>query len=89
MGTSIALAIGMDAFEEMLAGAHEMDEHFRTAPLDKNMPVILGMLGVWYNNCFGCQSTAVLPYDQVSLMCCKCVANVLLIWLPVHRCASV
>jgi glucose-6-phosphate isomerase len=65
VGTSIALAIGMDAFEEMLAGAHEMDEHFRTAPLDKNMPVILGMLGVWYNNCFGCQSTAVLPYDQV------------------------
>ena len=68
VGTSIALAIGMDAFEEMLAGAHEMDEHFRTAPLDKNMPVILGMLGVWYNNCFGCQSTAVLPYDQVGVL---------------------
>jgi glucose-6-phosphate isomerase len=45
-----------------------MDEHFRTAPLDKNMPVILGMLGVWYNNCFGCQSTAVLPYDQVGVL---------------------
>ena len=67
VGTSIALAIGMDAFEELLAGAHAMDEHFRSAPLDQNMPVILAMLGVWYNNFFGCQSTAVLPYDQVCM----------------------
>ena len=64
VGTSIAIAIGMDAFEELLAGAHDMDEHFRTAPLASNMPVILGVLGVWYNNFFGCQTTAVLPYDQ-------------------------
>ena len=64
VGTSIAIAIGMDNFEEMLAGAHSMDEHFRTAPLEKNMPAILAMLGVWYNNLFGCQTTAVLPYDQ-------------------------
>jgi len=64
IGLSIALYIGMENFEELLAGAHEMDEHFRTAPLEKNMPAILGLIGVWYNNFFGAQSHTILPYDQ-------------------------
>ena len=64
IGLPIALHIGMDRFEELLGGAHEMDEHFRSAPLEKNMPVLLGLLGVWYGNFFGAQSNAVLPYDQ-------------------------
>ena len=64
IGLSIAVSIGYDHFEEMLQGAHEMDEHFRTAPFEKNLPVILGVLGVWYNNFFGAQSHAILPYDQ-------------------------
>jgi glucose-6-phosphate isomerase len=64
IGLSIALAVGMDRFEEMLAGAHSMDEHFRSAPFDKNLPVILGLLGVWYNNFFEADTHAILPYDQ-------------------------
>ncbi len=64
VGLSIALYIGMDHFEGMLSGAHEMDEHFRTAPLEENVPVILAMLGIWYNNFFGADSHALLPYDQ-------------------------
>lgn len=64
IGLSIALYIGMDNFEAMLAGAHAMDSHFRAAPLEQNMPVIMGLLGVWYNNFFGAQSHAVLAYDQ-------------------------
>ena len=64
IGLPIALYIGMDRFEELLGGAYAMDEHFRSAPLDKNMPVLLGLLGVWYGNFFGAQSNAVLPYDQ-------------------------
>ena len=64
IGLPIALYIGMDNFERLLAGAHAMDEHFRTAPLEKNMPVILGMLGIWYGNFFGVGSYAILPYDQ-------------------------
>jgi len=64
IGLSIAVAIGMDNFEELLAGAHAMDEHFRSAPLEKNIPVILALLGVWYNNFFGADSHALLPYDQ-------------------------
>ena len=64
IGLPIALYIGMDRFEELLSGAHEMDEHFRHAPLQQNMPVIMGMLGVWYGNFFGTASNAVLPYDQ-------------------------
>lgn len=55
---------GYDNFVELLSGAHAMDEHFRSAPLAQNMPAVLALLGVWYNNCFGCQSAAVLPYDQ-------------------------
>jgi len=64
VGLSIALYIGMDNFEKLLAGAHDMDEHFRSAPLEANMPVILGLLGVWYNNFFAADSHAILPYDQ-------------------------
>jgi glucose-6-phosphate isomerase len=64
IGLSIALAIGMDRFEELLAGAHELDEHFRTAPLAENLPVILAMLGVWYVDFFGAETRAILPYDQ-------------------------
>jgi glucose-6-phosphate isomerase len=64
IGLSIALYIGMDNFEELLTGAHEMDLHFRTAPPEKNVPVILGLLGIWYNNFFGAESHAIIPYDQ-------------------------
>lgn len=64
IGLSVMVAIGPDAFREMLAGFHSMDEHFRTAPLEKNMPVLLGLLGVLYNNFFDAQSHAILPYDQ-------------------------
>lgn len=64
IGLPIALYLGMDHFEALLDGAFEMDEHFRHAPFEQNMPVILGLLGIWYNNFFGAQSHAVLPYDQ-------------------------
>ncbi|MCL5801058.1 MAG: glucose-6-phosphate isomerase [Gammaproteobacteria bacterium] len=64
IGLPIALSIGMDNFEELLAGAHDMDEHFRSAPFEKNMPVVLALLGIWYNNFFGAQTHAILPYDQ-------------------------
>jgi glucose-6-phosphate isomerase len=64
IGLPIALYVGMENFEALLAGAFAMDEHFRTAPLDQNMPVILALLGVWYNNFFGADTHAVLPYDQ-------------------------
>jgi glucose-6-phosphate isomerase len=64
IGISIALYVGMDNFEGLLTGAHEMDEHFRTAPFEKNLPVILALLGVWYNNFFGAETHAIIPYDQ-------------------------
>ena len=64
IGLSIAVAVGFEAFEELLEGGHAMDEHFRTAPLSANMPVILALLGVWYGNFLGAQAYAVLPYDQ-------------------------
>ena len=64
IGLSIALSVGFDNFEALLQGAHDMDEHFRTADFDKNAPVILALLGVWYNNFFGADSHAILPYDQ-------------------------
>ncbi len=64
IGLSIALFIGMDRFEELLEGGHRMDEHFRTTPLERNLPVILGLLGVWYGDFFGAQTHAILPYDQ-------------------------
>jgi len=64
IGLPIAVYIGMEHFEALLAGAHEMDQHFRTAPLERNLPVILGLLGVWYINFWEARSHAVLPYDQ-------------------------
>jgi glucose-6-phosphate isomerase len=64
IGLPIVLAVGMDRFEELLAGAHAMDEHFRTAALDQNLPVILATLGIWYRDFLGAASHAVLPYDQ-------------------------
>jgi len=64
IGLSIALYIGMDNFEELLAGAHDMDQHFRSAPLPQNMPVILALLGIWQRNFFAADSHAILPYDQ-------------------------
>ncbi len=64
IGLSIALAVGMDNFEELLSGAHAVDEHFRSAPLTENIPVIMGLLGIWYNNFFDAQTHAILPYDQ-------------------------
>ncbi len=64
IGLSIATMIGMDAFEELLAGAHTMDEHFRTAPLRENTPALMALLGIWYGNFFRARSHAVLPYDQ-------------------------
>jgi glucose-6-phosphate isomerase len=54
----------MDRFEELLDGAHAVDEHFRTAPFEKNIPVIMGLLGIWYSNFFGAETHAILPYDQ-------------------------
>ena len=64
IGLSTMLAIGSDNFREMLGGFHEMDEHFRTAPLEKNMPVLMGMLTLWYSDFFNSETVAVLPYDQ-------------------------
>ena len=64
IGLSIALSIGMDHFEELLAGAHMADEHFRTQPLEQNIPVLMGLIGIWNNNFGGAESLAILPYDQ-------------------------
>jgi glucose-6-phosphate isomerase len=64
IGLPIALLVGMDRFEELLGGGYTMDEHFRNAPLDKNIPVLMGMLGIWYGNFFGAGANAVFPYDQ-------------------------
>lgn len=64
IGTSIACYIGMNNFEQLLSGAHFMDQHFTTAPLDKNVPVILALVGIWYSNFFGAETYTLLPYDQ-------------------------
>ena len=64
IGLPIMLSIGPERFFEMLEGFHAMDEHFRTAPFERNLPVIMALLGVWYNNFFGAQTYAILPYDQ-------------------------
>jgi glucose-6-phosphate isomerase len=64
IGLSTMLAIGPDNFRAMLGGFHEMDEHFRTAPFERNLPVLMGLLTVWYSNFFGAQTAAVLPYEQ-------------------------
>jgi glucose-6-phosphate isomerase len=64
IGLSTMIAVGPENFHAMLAGFHSMDEHFRTAPLEKNLPVLMGLLGIWNNNFLGAQTVAVLPYDQ-------------------------
>ncbi|MDV5172071.1 glucose-6-phosphate isomerase [Photobacterium rosenbergii] len=64
IGLSISLAIGFDNFVELLEGAHEMDKHFTEAPLEQNLPVILALIGIWYNNFHGAETEAILPYDQ-------------------------
>src|SRR5260221_5386135 len=64
IGLSTMIAVGADNFRAMLSGFHAMDEHFRTAPFARNLPVLMGLLGVWYNDFFGAQTVAVLPYDQ-------------------------
>src|SRR5712671_2270508 len=64
IGLSTMLAIGPDHFRDMLAGFHAIDDHFRTTPFSRNLPVLMGLLGVWYNDFFGAQTVAVLPYDQ-------------------------
>jgi glucose-6-phosphate isomerase len=64
IGLSIALAVGMDNFEALLTGAHKVDEHFRITSFEQNIPVIMGLLGIWYNNFWDAQSHAILPYDQ-------------------------
>src|SRR6202040_3844683 len=64
IGLSTMLAIGPDNFRAMLDGFHEMDEHFRTAPWERNLPVLMGLLAVWYNDFFGAETVAVLPYEQ-------------------------
>ena len=64
IGLSTMLAVGPESFRAMLGGLHQMDEHFRTAPFSQNLPVLMGLLALWYNNFFGAQTIAVLPYDQ-------------------------
>lgn len=64
IGLSICCSIGFERFEEFLEGAHTVDEHFHNAPLEKNIPVIMALLGIWYNNFFGAETLAILPYDQ-------------------------
>ena len=64
IGLSICVSIGFDNFEELLTGGHLMDEHFRSTPYEKNLPVILALIGIWYNDFFGAQTQAILPYDQ-------------------------
>jgi len=64
IGLSLMIAIGPEHFRDMLVGFHEMDEHFRTAPFERNLPVLLGLLGIWYNNFFGAETVAILPYDH-------------------------
>ena len=64
IGLSVVLSVGMKNFKKMLLGAHSMDQHFREAPLEKNMPVIMGLLGVWYNNFYNAESHGIFPYDH-------------------------
>jgi glucose-6-phosphate isomerase len=64
IGLSTMIAIGPDNFRAMLGGFHEMDEHFRTAPFERNLPALMGLIGMWYNDFFGAQTVAVLPYEQ-------------------------
>jgi glucose-6-phosphate isomerase len=64
IGLSIAISIGFENFQELLNGAHEMDKHFKSTKLEENLPVILALVGIWYNDFYGAQTQALLPYDQ-------------------------
>ena len=64
VGLSISLAVGPDHFEELLDGAYQMDTHFKTAPFEQNMPVVMALLSIWYNNFFGAETEAMIPYNQ-------------------------
>ena len=64
IGLSIAISVGFNNFEQLLQGAHDMDCHFKSAPLSENLPVVMGLVSIWYNNFFGAETLAVLPYDQ-------------------------
>lgn len=64
IGLSIAIYVGFDNFEQLLHGAYDMDQHFLNTPFEQNLPVLMAVLGVWYNNFFGAQTQALLPYDQ-------------------------
>src|SRR5262249_35043009 len=64
IGLSVMIAVGKGQFGEMVGGFHAMDEHFRTAPIEQNLPMLLGLIGVWYNNFFDAQTVAILPYSQ-------------------------
>ncbi len=64
VGLSVSLAVGYDNFEQLLDGAHDMDVHFRTAPFEQNMPVVMALLSIWYNNFYGAQTEAIIPYNQ-------------------------
>ncbi|MEO8181923.1 MAG: glucose-6-phosphate isomerase [Deltaproteobacteria bacterium] len=64
IGLAVAIAIGPEAFRDMLAGFHDMDQHFKSTPWERNLPVLMAVLGIWYNNFFGAESYAILPYDQ-------------------------
>src|SRR5690606_19305851 len=64
IGLSIACTVGFENFKAMLEGAHAMDQHFKETPFEKNIPVILAMIGIWYNNFYGAATEAILPYDQ-------------------------
>ena len=65
VGISISLAVGFENFQKLLAGAEKMDTHFKTIPFEKNIPVLLALIGIWYNNFFGCETEAILPYAQL------------------------
>jgi len=64
IGLSTMIAVGSEAFEQMLGGFHEMDEHFRSTPFERNLPVIMGLLGIWYANFFDAHTIGVMPYSQ-------------------------
>jgi glucose-6-phosphate isomerase len=72
VGLTVSLAIGYDNFEELLAGSNQMDDHFRTTDFESNMPVVLALLSVWYNNFFGAESEALIPYTPIQKLAHTC-----------------
>ncbi len=71
IGLSIVLSVGFDGFVELLSGAHAMDKHFSTTPAEKNLPVLLALIGIWYNNFFGAETEAILPLRPVHAPLCR------------------